>query len=134
MSAWLCEKGTLSLVVDVIKCDSFKNYDVGNYANKSNEELLGILSDLNTKSLNCRYGKSEDNVLQNREYVSLDVEDGQKYKSVCCYLYQTCECLDIVEHPLFSALDKWRMDNREYEDYKGEYYWDIDNFLDNLDG
>ena len=129
MSAWLCENGTLSLVVDVIKSDSFKEYDVENYADKNNKELVDILSDLNTKSLNCRYGKSEDNILQNREYINLNVEEGQKYKSVCCYLYQTCECLDIVEHPLFSALDEWRMDNRQYEDYKGLYHWDIDRMV-----
>ena len=129
MSAWLCENGTLSLVVDVIKSDSFKEYDVENYADKNNKELVDILSDLNTKSLNCRYGKSEDNILQNREYINLNVEDGQKYKSVCCYLYQTCECLDIVEHPLFSALDEWRMNNRQYEDYKGLYHWDIDRMV-----
>lgn len=30
------------------------------------------------------------------------VEDGQKYKSVCCYLYQTCECKENYEHPTFN--------------------------------
>lgn len=135
MSAWLCGNGTLSLVVDVIKSDGFNEYDTEGYSNKSNEELIGILSDLNTKSLNCRYGQSEDNILQNRKYLSIDVGEGQRHKSVTCYLYQTCECIDIVEHPLFKALDKWRMDAWENDDgsiVHGDYYWDIDLYLDKI--
>ena len=126
MSAWLVGNNTLSLCVDVIKSDDFKPYDTGNYAAKSKEELIDILSDLNTKSLNCRYGENPSHILKNRGYTPLDVEDGQRHKSVACYLYQTCECPEIVKHSLFDSLLKWEEDN--FEKYlNGNYQWDIDN-------
>ena len=120
MSAWLCGNKTLSLCVDVIK-----QYKLGGYEEKSNKELMNILSDLNTKSLNYRYGENDDHILENREYVKLDVEDGQKHKSVSCYLYQTCEDPENIKHPLFEALDSYR--EVYFEKYvNGDYYWDID--------
>jgi len=128
MSAWLCHNKTLSCVVDVIKSDDFKEYDKENYAEKSNEELINILSDLNTKSLNCRYGENEYHILQDREYIKLDVDDGQRYKSLSCYTYQTCECPENNNHPLFHALESWEIDNEsKYETVWSQYHWDIDN-------
>lgn len=128
MSAWLCRKATLSLVVDVIKSDDFKEYDVDGYANKSKDDLIEILADLNTKSLNCRYGKSPYHILKNREYINLNVDEGQRHKSVACYLYQTCECEEILEHSLFKALSKWNGDGRgKYEPTWSQYHWDIDD-------
>lgn len=128
MSAWLCGNKTLSLVTDIIKSEEFQKYDLDGYNLLNNSELMGILSDLNTKSLNCRYGYSEDNILKDISYIPLEVSDSQKHKSVRCYLYQTCECLENEEHPLFIALDKWSEDN--YDKYEAEHSlceWDIDN-------
>lgn len=129
MSAWLCGNKTLSLVVDVIQSGEFiEGYDDAEFHNRTEHELINILSDLNTQSLDCRYGKYEGHILQNREYIKLDVDDGQRYKSVGCYLYQTCECSEIVESPLFKALDDWYNDNTpEFEDKWDQYHWDIDN-------
>lgn len=127
MSAWLCENKTLSLCVDVIKSDDFKLYDVGNYGEKTEEELIQILTDLNTKSLNARYGESEYNVLKNPKYINLNVDDGQKHKSVACYTYQTCEAEYCREHPLFQSLEEWERANQQHEDYWDLYEWDIDN-------
>ena len=126
MSAWLCENLTLSCCVEVIKSDGFKDYDVEGYAQKSNQELIEILSDLNTKSLDCRYGKSPSHILEERHYCPLNVDDGQRHKSVCCYLYQTCECSENEEHPLFKALDEWADDNDSKFNWDN-YYWDLDN-------
>ena len=119
MSAWLCGNGTLSLCVDVIKRADFQEFDVENYADKSNEELIEILSELNTKSLDCRYGKSETHILQHREYVSINVTDGQRFKSVGCYTYQTCECPANENHPLFKALENWYIAHEEEFDPVG---------------
>jgi hypothetical protein len=88
---------------------------------------MNILSDLNTKSLNCRYGKSSSHILKQRCYQVLDVDDGQRYKSVRCYLYQTCECLENEEHPLFKSLENWSNNTDEYDNVWDEYYWDLDN-------
>lgn len=65
MSAWLCENKTLSLVVDIIKSNEFQAYDKECYGLKDTFELMCLLSNLNTKSLDCRYGYSEDNILKN---------------------------------------------------------------------
>lgn len=128
MSAWLCGNLTLSACVEIIKSDDFQFYDDGTYSDKSNSELMDILSDLNTKSLNCRYGKSRNHILEERHYCPLNVDDGQRYKSVSCYLYQTCECQENEEHPLFKALENWVEDNEDnYDSVWMEYYWDLDN-------
>lgn len=128
MSAWLCGNKTLSLCVDIIKSEGFTDYDEDDYQSKSELELLNELSSLNTNSLNCRYGKRQSNILQDREYIPLDVEDGQRYKSVACYLYQTCECNKNYHHPLFRGLNRWRNDNEvRYEELWDKYHWDIDN-------
>lgn len=130
MSAWLCGNKTLSCVVDIIQSNDFKkNYDIANeYCNKEKNELIDILSDLNTKSLNCRYGASEDNVLKDRKYVYLNVPIGQKFKSVSCYLYQTCECEDNLSNPLFHLLEKWSDDRFDlFECDWDKYEWDIDS-------
>ena len=130
MSAWLCRKGTLSLVVDVIKSDDFKEYSQ-EYQSKSKDELIEVLADLNTKSLDYRYGESEYHVLQDRTYISLDVEPGQRHKSVGCYTYQTCEDPANDEHPLFAALEKWYADNDEkYDAIWDQYEWDIDRAIE----
>ena len=129
MSAWLCGNKTLSLCVDVIKSDEFKKeFDVnGEYCERDVLELLYELSYLNTKSLDARYGVSEDNILKDKEYVSLNVDDGQRYKSVCCYLYQTCESEESCNDPLFQLLDYWCEDKRKvFEEVVDNYYWDID--------
>lgn len=135
MSAWLCGKGTLSCVVDIIHSKDFKeNYDTEKcYSSKSNEELINILSDLNTKSLNCRYGKDVNHILsdEDRVYVPLNVPFGQKFKSLCCYTYQTCECDENYSHPLFKALDKFEDCNYEkFQDDWEDYHWDIDAHID----
>ena len=128
MSAWLCRNGTLSLCVDVIKRDDFKEFDVENYADKSNEELIEILSELNTKSLDCRYGKSDSHILLNKRYIPFDIEDGQRFKSVSCYLYQTCECEENWDHPLYKGLDEWYLANEnKFAPSWKKYEWDIDN-------
>ena len=131
MSAWLCRNKTLSLCVDVIKSDDFQAYDEHNYSQKSNEELIQILTDLNTESLTYLYGENDEYcVLKNPEYIKLDVEDGQKHKSVACYTYQTCESPFCREHPLFQALEKWEADNLPlYETSWDLYEWDIDSPL-----
>ena len=122
MSAWLCGNLTLSCCVDVIK-----EYRLGKYYEKSKEELIDILSDLNTKSLNCRYGVSRYHILENRKYISLDVSDAQKYMSVRCYLYQTCECEENEEHPLFKALQEYVEENLKYENERDNCHWDLDD-------
>lgn len=132
MSAWLCGNKTLSLCVDVIKSDEYKEkYDLEKkYSDKDPLEILTELSNLNTKSLNCRYGFHESNILKDKKYIPLSVDEGQKYKSVHCYLYQTCECKENYEHPLFKGLTDWCEDNFEkYEFERDNYYWDIDNPL-----
>lgn len=130
MSAWLCRNGTLSLCVDVIKSDDFKEYSQ-EYQSKSKDELIEILADLNTKSLDARYGESEYHILKNPQYIGLDVEDGQKHKSVACYTYQTCESDYCCEHPLFIALEKWWADTEdEYDSIWDQYAWDIDRELE----
>lgn len=127
MSAWLCGNKTLSLCVDVIRRDDFKEFDECGYACKDDDELISLLSFLNTKSLNCRYGESDEHILKDRGYVSLSVDDGQRYKSVHCYLYQTCECNDVCEHPLFKGLEGWcDVHDDEFEKDWGKYQWDID--------
>lgn len=128
MSAWLCENKTLSLVVDIIKSDEFQAYDDECYGLKDTFELMCLLSNLNTKSLDCRYGYSEDHILKNIRYIPLDVSDAQRHKSVRCYLYQTCECSENEEHPLFKALEEWSDDT--YDKFEPEHdkcEWDIDN-------
>lgn len=123
MSAWLCGNLTLSCCVDVIK-----KYMLGAYYEKTEEELIDILADLNTQSLNCRYGERMGNILENREYIKLDVSDAQKYKSVRCYLYQTCECKETVEHPLFKALHHFTEEYlMEFDKEWDNCHWDIDN-------
>lgn len=128
MSCWLCGNRTLSLVVDVIKSDDFKDYDTNNYAQKTNKELMDKLSELNTWSLDCRYGKSEDNKLDNINYKNMTVSPAQRHKSVRCYIYQTCEGIGNEDDPLYKALDQWSQDTYpKYEAEEDECYWDIDN-------
>lgn len=131
MSAWLCGNKTLSLVVDVIKSDSFKKYDDNMFQYIDNEELIDILSELNTMSLNCRYGKHDSNILHDREYVKLNVDDGQRFKSVSCWLYQSGECYNSYDDDLYQALEAWCDDNElKYNENYDEYEWDIDNPID----
>lgn len=123
MSAWLCGNGTLSLCVDVLK-------SMDEYVDEEELVLLNRLSDLNTKSLICRYGKREHQILKDRMYISLDVDDGQRYKSVCCYIYQTCECDSNYDEPLFKSLVEWSDENEEcFESLSDDYFWDIDNHI-----
>lgn len=134
MSAWLCRKGTLSLVVDTIKNEDFKKYDTENFSDKEKNILINLLSDLNTKSLNASYGESQDNILEDKEYIHLDVDECQRHKSVCCYLYQTCESTESSNHPLFQSLEKWSDEtaNKHDYDYWWECKWDIDKTLKEL--
>ena len=129
MSAWLCGNLTLSCVVDVIKSEEFKwNYDPADWSYKSKEELINYLSDLNTQSLNCRYGESPTHILEDRHYCPTNVSEAQKHKSVACYNYQTCECWHIEELPIFVALENWVSDNREkFEAEWDQCHWDLDN-------
>ena len=128
MSAWLCGNKTLSLCVDVIKSDEFEEYDIWNYRLEENSELMDLLSELNTKSLNCRYGEDESHILKLRDYVNLDVSAAQRHKSVRCYLYQTCECPENQNHPLFESLEKWSMYTySKYEIEHDKCEWDIDD-------
>ena len=132
MSAWLCGLGTLSLCVDVLKSKEFQEeYDIGDFADYSEDELLKELSYLNTKSLDCRYGKSVSHILEHKKYIRLNVSDAQRYKSVRCYLYQTCECDENSLHPLFSTLGAWSdVHEDDFEDDWGSVHWDIDNVID----
>ena len=134
MSAWLCKKGTLSLVADTIKSDDFKEYDTENYSEKETSELMEILSDLNTKSLNARYGESQNHILKDKTYIKLDTDECQRHKSVCCYLYQTAESSECTTHPLFKALEKWSDDTEDKYDngYWWDCKWDIDKTLKEL--
>lgn len=119
MSAWLCGNKTLSLCVDVLKEEKGYSEDC--------QVLLEELSELNTRSLDCRYGKSVQHILSDKEYVCLDVDDGQKYKSVCCYLYQTCECDANYDDSLFKSLEDYVNENEdEFEAVYDVYEWDID--------
>lgn len=132
MSAWLCENKTLSLVVDIIKSSEFKDkYDLDGSSDMDEETLMMKLSRMNSKSLNYRYGHEKDNYLKDIKYVKQLVVPAQKHKSVCCYLYQTCEDPEVKETPLFRALDKWSEDH--YEDFteqeKDNCHWDIDHPL-----
>lgn len=136
MSAWLCENKTLSLVVDTIKSDEFKeNY---NYKGKDslgfdadgvedNEELLIHLSTLNSFNLDCLYGMDDDNHLDEVKYIKQDVSDAQRHMSVCCYIYQTSDYEDMYNSPLFKALKQWRDDNyAKYDHWQDTCKWDID--------
>lgn len=130
MSAWLCGNKTLSLVVDAIKSSEFKdNYDTDGSSLQDNDELMKRLSLMNSASLDYRYGKDEDNYLKNIKYERMIVVPAQMHKSVCCYLYQTCEDPQVVESSLFKALDEWANDH--YDDYtemeRDKCHWDIDN-------
>ena len=128
MSAWLCGNKTLSLCVDVIKSDEFKEKYCTGYEDEDAFEILKELAYLNTLSLNSRYGNRGGHILVDKQYLPLEVDDGQKYKSVCCYLYQTCECQDNYNHPLFKALNDWSNENeKKYEKEWDKYSWDIDN-------
>ena len=132
MSAWLCGNKTLSLCVDVIKSEEFKKYDTDEvYSSMQSLELVELLSDLNTKSLNCRYGVNKKmNVLSNKQYIPLNVSDAQKHKSVRCYLYQTCESEECCQHPLFKLLKEWSEDVYEkYSPFHKECEWDMDTPL-----
>ncbi len=134
MSAWLCENKTLSLVVDVIKSDSFrKYYDVdGKYYNKSENELVRLLSDINVKNLTYLYDsfpcEEEVEIMENREYIKQDVSNAQRHMSVCSFIYQSCDCDDNEKNDLYMLLRKWREDY--YEIYGDDHKccaWDIDN-------
>ena len=132
MSAWLCGNKTLSLVVDTIKSSEFEdNYDMNNSSGLDKQTLMRKLSQMNTESLNYRYGQDPDNYLENIRYERQFVIPAQKHKSVGCYLYQTCEDPEVKETPLFKALDKWWEDH--YEDFteqeKDNCHWDIDHPL-----
>ena len=130
MSAWLCGNKTLSLVVDVIKSEEFReNYDLDNSSQLDKDELMGKLSLMNTMSLNHRYGESDEHKLEDIKYEELDVSSCQRHKSVCCYLYQTCEDPDVYDSNLYKALDWWA--ENHYDDFSIDEslicHWDIDN-------
>lgn len=130
MSAWLCGNKTLSLVADVILSKEFQeNYDTKHDFALEKSSLVNLLSYLNTKSLNARYGENKElNVLEDIEYVLLDVGKAQKHKSVRCYLYQTCESDECCEHPLFQLLEQWSEDNYEKYSFLHKYCeWDMDS-------
>lgn len=138
MSAWLCENKLLSIVVDVIKSNEFRNnYDTNHkYCDKDELELLNQLSDINTGNLHYLYSsfpsEIEERIMNNREYVPIDVNEYQKHKSVCSFIYQSCDYIDydkLDDDDLFNLLLKWRDSHINYEDNveweKAE--WDIDN-------
>ena len=122
MSCWICGNKTLSIVTDVVKEISDKDYDTN--------ELMTELSRLNIKNVEQYYGHNDcghTDVITGTEYEHLDVKDAQKHKSVCCYLYQTT---NYVEDPLLKLLEKWADDNRHiYEPYWDLHKWDIDSHL-----
>lgn len=134
MSAWLCENKLLSLVVDVVKSDAFgKYYDVEHeYCDKSEDELIHMLSDINARNLEYLYdsfpSEVEQDILDNLGYVKLDVGNAQRHMSVCSFIYQSCDCVDYdVDNGLFTLLMRWRDDYYkvyccEHDDCK----WDID--------
>ena len=141
MSAWLCENGTLSLVVDVIKSDSFrKYYDVNReYCDKSEEELIHLLSDINTTNLHYLYESFpsgvEQSIMDNLGYVELDVSNAQRHMSVCSFIYQSCDCDENSGNMLYLLLRKWREDYYKiYSDEHDTCEWDIDCPLDSIGG
>lgn len=120
MSCWICGNGTLSIVTDVVKEISDKEYETS--------ALMSELSRLNIKNIEEYYGHNDcghTDVIDGVSYVKLDVDEAQRHKSVCCYLYQTT---DYVTDPLLELLEKWADDHRHtYEPYWDLYKWDIDS-------
>ena len=134
MSAWLCENKLLSLVVDVIKSGSFrKYYDTDElYSEKSEIELIEELSDINCTNLHYLYeefpSEFEKDIIDNREYVKLDVSNAQRHMSVCSFIYQSCDCEGNGNNLLYSLLRKWRDDYYKiYCDEHDNCEWDIDS-------
>lgn len=135
MSAWLCENKLLSIVVDVVKSEDFRNnYDVnGDYSDLSEGELLDLLSEINVNNLRYLYDSFPDDyeqgILDNREYVRLSVSDFQRHKSVASFVYQSCDFSGNEDIPLFCLLVKWRddYDGLVYSSEWDEAEWDIDN-------
>lgn len=135
MSAWLCEDKLLSIVVDVVKSEDFRNnYDVdGDYSDLSESELMDLLSKINVNNLHYLYDSFpndyERSVLEGRRYVGLGVSDFQRHKCVASFVYQSCDFEGNMDIPLFKLLVKWR------DDYDGfrcspewdAAEWDIDN-------
>ena len=120
MSCWICGNKTLSLVADTVQKIT-DGYD-------DKEELMKELSRLNIKTVEQYYGDTDcghTDVINNVKYIKLDVEDAQRHKSVCCYLYQTD---DYVKSPLIDVLKRWSEHTRNaYEPYWDLYKWDIDS-------
>lgn len=136
MSAWLCESGTLSLVVDVIKSSSFSRYyDVcGEFSDLSEDVLMDLLSSINVTNLCYLYDSfpsvEERVILDGLEYKCLDVSNEQRYLSVCSFIYQSCDCDVNRSGKLFGLLVRWRDDyGKVYDDCTDGCVWDIDNPL-----
>ena len=141
MSAWLCENKLLSLVVDVVKSDTFgKYYDTEReYCDKSEKELIQILSDINTTNLHYLYesfpSDVEQNIMDNREYIKQDVSNAQRHMSVCSFIYQSCDCDENDYNKLYMLLRKWREDYyKVYCDDHDKCEWDIDNPIKTIGG
>ena len=136
MSAWLCENKLLSLVVDVVKSETFKKYDIfKEYSEKSKEELMNELHGINSDNLEYLYPDDvEFRTLNDIHYIKQDVSDAQRHKSVCSFIYQSCDVFDEGDNRLFDLLCMWRddfdgiVDGKEWDMAE----WDIDNPLDTI--
>ena len=131
MSAWLCKNKLLSLVVDVVKSNSFRyEYDICNdYSDKSEQELMEMLHGINAHNLEYLYPDDvEFRTLDNIEYVKQDVSDVQKHKSLASFIYQSCDVYDEGDNRLYDLLCEWRNDYQEiYEgDEWNKAHWNID--------
>lgn len=139
MSAWLCENKLLSLVVDVVKSETFKKYyDVENeYSDLDEDEIIQLLSDINTINLQYLYDsfpcEAETNVINNREYIKQDESNAQRHLSVASFIYQSCDCDENKENKLYLLLRQWCDDYYKiYVDEHDDCEWDIDNPLETI--
>lgn len=129
MSAWKCGPKTLSIVADVIKSEEFAvEYDKDNlFSYREPSDLVQKLEALNNENLNYLYG---DNYGLEAKYEKIDVSPAQSVKTVCCYLYQSCEWCEDNNATLYNLLDKWAEDNRgKYVDEWFNLIWDYDEAL-----
>jgi hypothetical protein len=128
MSAWLTGNKGISIVVDVLRENHYKDNKI------SDNEMFAELLAINLASLIARYGDigyDWINAGYNNCYTPMTVSEGQKIRTCHSYMYQSCEINNFEDIEIIAFLqkvlssDKYQKIEKETEDEDLE--WDIDN-------
>jgi hypothetical protein len=113
MSAYLCEDKTINRVISFMDTDRDSTWakdQLGKtgFSVTRPQELGKAMYDLNCRSLQARYGENapaEFGADDSYKYEYELCSRMQAFKSLRCFLYQSCEG-DVENEPLYQVLDK----------------------------